>query len=258
MFDLSTEEGRRQQAADRAARRDEIKYYQDNRSVGACEAAWRIFGFDIADHSPAVLPLPVHLENGQRVYFTDEGDAMAAAEGGAPETPLTAWFRWNMTCADDEKYAYCDMPMHCVWNKQNKMWTKRITNRQGAVGRVYAVSPTIGELFYLRLLLHHPASTGATSFERLKQTPDGIQHGTFRSACASLGIIGNDNEWEYALRDAIDIAMPWQIRHLFVQILTSCEVSSPLAIFRAFAEPMSDDFRHKLQEVTPQLLHCLI
>ena len=66
MFDLSTAEGRQQRDADRAARRDEINYFQDNRSVGACEAVWRIYGFDMADMYPSVLPLPVHLENGQR------------------------------------------------------------------------------------------------------------------------------------------------------------------------------------------------
>ena len=249
IFDLSTEQGRHQQAMDRDARRDEIKYYQDNRSVGACEAAWRTFAFEIADHYPAVLPLPIHLENGQRVYFMDEGDAMAAAQGSPPETALTAWFRWNATCSDDDKYAYYDMPMHCVWNKQSKMWTKRANCRKGSVGRVYAVSPTMGEVFYLRLLLHHPTSIGATSFAQLRRTPDGVEHETFRSICASVGIIGNDNEWELALRDAIEVAMPWQIRHLFVQMLTSCEVSCPSTLFRNFAEQMADDFRRKLQEV---------
>ena len=248
MFDLSTEQGRQQDAANRAARRDEIKYYQDNRSLGACEAAWRIFGFDLADHSPAVLPLPLHLENGQRVYFTNEGEAIAAVEGAPPETTLTAWFQWNETCEEDERHPYYDMPMHCVWNKQAKMWTKRIRGK-GSVGRVYTISPTSGELFYLRLLLHNPTSIGATSFKDLKTTPDGVEHETFRAACAALGIIGDDNEWDLALRDAVADAMPNQIRQLFVHLLTACEVASPSALFHDYVQPMADDFKHKAQQV---------
>ena len=252
MFDLSTAEGRQQRDADRAARRDEINYFQDNRSVGACEAVWRIYGFDMADMYPSVLPLPVHLENGQRVYFEadDDADAVAArARDGPPETALTAWFRWNETCAEEEKHTFYDMPMHCVWNKQRKMWTSRRTTRQGQVGRVYTISPTAGEVYYLRLLLHHQSSKGAKGFDDLKITPDGVEHETFRSACANLGIIGDDSEWDSALEDAAQVAMPAQIRELYVALLTSCEVGSPIALFEKFTDAMADDFKHKLQQV---------
>ena len=52
--------------------RDEIKNYQSVRYFGASQAAWRILQFPIQERHPTVLPLPVHLQNGQRVYFTEE------------------------------------------------------------------------------------------------------------------------------------------------------------------------------------------
>ncbi|XP_057248880.1 uncharacterized protein LOC125494724 [Beta vulgaris subsp. vulgaris] len=40
---------------------DEIEHYQSGRWVSACEAAWRIFGFDLFEMHPSVMTLPVHL-----------------------------------------------------------------------------------------------------------------------------------------------------------------------------------------------------
>ena len=68
----------------------------------------------------------------------------------------------------------------------------------------------------MRLLLHHQSSKGAKGFDDLKITPDGVEHETFRSACANLGIIGDDSEWDSALEDAAQVAMPAQIRELYI------------------------------------------
>ena len=40
---------------------DETELYQLARYISAPEAAWRIFKFDIHEHSPGVKPLAVHL-----------------------------------------------------------------------------------------------------------------------------------------------------------------------------------------------------
>ncbi|KAF7807311.1 uncharacterized protein G2W53_039472 [Senna tora] len=42
---------------------DEIQQYYDCRYVSPCEAAWRIFGFDINYREPSVERLPFHLPN---------------------------------------------------------------------------------------------------------------------------------------------------------------------------------------------------
>ncbi|XP_056695184.1 uncharacterized protein [Spinacia oleracea] len=46
---------------------DEIQEYQAGRWVSPCEAAWRIFGFDLLEMSPSVLPLQIHLTNLQTI-----------------------------------------------------------------------------------------------------------------------------------------------------------------------------------------------
>lgn len=51
---------------------DEILQYQMGRYINCNEAIWRILSFPIHDRYPTVVHLTVHLENGQRVYFTRE------------------------------------------------------------------------------------------------------------------------------------------------------------------------------------------
>lgn len=48
---------------------DEIKEYQDRRSIGASEAVWRLMAFQISERAPAVYALRVHLENQQMMFF---------------------------------------------------------------------------------------------------------------------------------------------------------------------------------------------
>ena len=57
---------------DNASRTDEIARFQTGRYVSASEACRRIFDFSVHARHPAVVPLAVHLENGQRVFFTEE------------------------------------------------------------------------------------------------------------------------------------------------------------------------------------------
>lgn len=51
---------------------DEITLYQIGRYISSNEAAWRISGFPIHERYPAIIQSAVHLENGQRVFFTNK------------------------------------------------------------------------------------------------------------------------------------------------------------------------------------------
>lgn len=75
---------------------DEIKNYIDCRYIGAMEAVWRIFHFQLHDRHPAVQSLCVHLEHQQRVVFQD-GQAESVVAKGEPATTLTEFFRTNST-----------------------------------------------------------------------------------------------------------------------------------------------------------------
>ncbi|XP_067930639.1 uncharacterized protein [Watersipora subatra] len=53
------------------AQADEVARYESGRYISANEAMWRIFSLLIHARHPTVQHLSVHLENGQRVYFTE-------------------------------------------------------------------------------------------------------------------------------------------------------------------------------------------
>ncbi|GFT73749.1 helitron_like_N domain-containing protein [Trichonephila clavipes] len=59
---------------------DEIARYQMGRYISSNEAIWHILSFPIHERDPAVEHLAIHLENGQRVYFTEENVLQRAFE----------------------------------------------------------------------------------------------------------------------------------------------------------------------------------
>ena len=103
------------------------------------------------------------------------------------------------------------------------------------------------ELFHLRLLLN--TVTGPTCFEDLRTVTDDDGnreiHDTFQEAAFHRGLIQDDREWEVALEEAISVAMPPQIRSLFVIILTHGLPQNPKVLWEKYRDHMSEDFRHK-------------
>ncbi|KAK9740632.1 hypothetical protein RND81_03G049700 [Saponaria officinalis] len=75
---------------------DEIEQYQSGCWVSFCEAAWRIFGFDLFEMHPPVMPLPIHLPNMQSVQIRphEKLDQIVSSESRT-RTPLTEFFRTN-------------------------------------------------------------------------------------------------------------------------------------------------------------------
>ena len=69
---------------------DEVTQYRMGRYVSSNEAIWRIFSFAIHERHPTVIHLSVHLENGQRVYYTAENALQRASR--PPSTTLTSFF----------------------------------------------------------------------------------------------------------------------------------------------------------------------
>jgi hypothetical protein len=173
----------------------EIQDYEDLRSIGASEACWRIFTFETNEIHPTVQALPIHLENGQRIAF-QEGDQLLAVQGGPPDTQLTMWFHYNLTKDPTEPpQLYPNFPQDHVWNRQCKVWTRRKrTERFPTIGRVHHVHPTMGELYYLRLILHNDHSLGAHQFSSLKTLPNGSVVATYQEVCLHLGLLQDDGE----------------------------------------------------------------
>ncbi|GBM13355.1 hypothetical protein AVEN_159774-1 [Araneus ventricosus] len=77
------------------------------------EAVWRILRLPIHDWYPTVVHLSVHLENGQRVYFTSDNAHERATQ--PPDTILTCYFK---LCQEDTfaKTLLCaEIPKYYTW-----------------------------------------------------------------------------------------------------------------------------------------------
>ncbi|XP_055910566.1 uncharacterized protein LOC129944932 [Eupeodes corollae] len=243
---------------------DEITSYQLGRYISTNEAIWRIFSFAIHERYPTVLHLAVHLQNGQRVYFTPENAAQRAEQ--PPKTTLTSFFD---LCRNDEfakTLLYSEVPRYFTWNESAKVFQRR---KQGqpvrghpnvfsteALGRVYTVYPNQDECFYLRLLLINVR--GPTSFEDLR-TVHGELCATYRQACQRLNLL--DMHWEATLADSVISSSPHQIRTLFAIIISTCSPSNPLEIWHKFRDDMTEDILLRVRrsvsnpelEITPEM-----
>ncbi|KAL8571970.1 hypothetical protein ACOMHN_057653 [Nucella lapillus] len=113
-------------------RKDEIKTFQTGRYISTNEAVWRIFSFDLNQRYPPVVNLSVHLENGQRVYYTEKTAHQRAQ--APPETTLTAFFK---LCQSDEfarTLLYPEVPTYFRWIKSKVEAVRKGTGCGGARG----------------------------------------------------------------------------------------------------------------------------
>lgn len=156
--------------------------------------------------------MAIHLENGQRVYFTDQ-NAAARAES-PPKTTLTEFFT---LCQQDTVYGrfaktllYSDVPTYFTWDKTGKVWKPRKRGKPvdmhpgifstNVLGSLYTVHPKQRDCFYLRLLLINVR--GPTSFDYLKFV-NGTLHATNHDACLALKLLEGDAHWDTTMADAV-------------------------------------------------------
>ncbi|KAL9242237.1 hypothetical protein vseg_016257 [Gypsophila vaccaria] len=99
---------------------DEIDQYQSGRWVSPCEAAWRIYGFDLFEMHPSVMPMPIHLPNMQSLQMRphEQLDAVAANEKRT-RTALTEFFRVNSE-NPEIRLLYGDFTDSFRWDKDKK------------------------------------------------------------------------------------------------------------------------------------------
>ena len=112
---------------------------------------------------PAVVRLPIHLENEQQVYFHEDASLIEAMER-RNITELTAFFNFN-ACHPSTHVSYINFPEKFIYEDQKWQLRKKGTH---TIGRIYTVHPNKGEVFYLRMLLADTAtnfSAGKKSFQ---------------------------------------------------------------------------------------------
>ena len=142
--------------------KDEISEFEDLRSVGSSEASWQIFNFNITKKHPAVYALRCHLEDEQHVVF--DADSLNSVLENQRTTELTGFFDYNLQ-NPETKVTYVDFPKKIVW--KDKTWNVRKAAFD-TIGRVHSIHPAAGDVFFLRMLLHHDHCMGKISFDDLR------------------------------------------------------------------------------------------
>lgn len=226
---------------------DEIKKFVDARYVAQEECIWRTLKFEMQDHFPAVESLALHLENQQSILFKNNANFDDILQN-SKDTQLTAFFKKNLESMNARNITYSNFIHYYVWDKTKKVWKDRKRGGDKIMARIRSASPREGEVFYLKILLHHVA--GALSFQDLK-IYNGIVSETYKEACIKRGLLADDSEWMNCLSEAASVKMPSSMRFLFSIILTHCEPSEPFKLWSKFKIDFCEDFLYKRKKTQP-------
>ncbi|XP_019152280.1 PREDICTED: uncharacterized protein LOC109149095, partial [Ipomoea nil] len=231
---------------------DEIKMYYDCRYISPCEAAWRMFAFDIQTRDPSVERLSFHLPNEQSIIFNDDDVVNDVVNRSTVrQSMFTAWFDANSKYSEARNLTYAEMPTKFVWKKDKREWHPR--QRKFAIGRIFYVPPNSGEIFYLRCLLN--IVRGPRSFDEIKYF-EGVQYTSFRDACYAHGLIEDDKEYVDPISEAAIWSSAHSLRKLFVTLLTSNSMAKPEKVWDIVWQYLADDveFNAKRNTSNPDLM----
>ncbi|XP_035835716.1 uncharacterized protein LOC110897618 [Helianthus annuus] len=134
---------------------DEIKEYYDCRYISACEASWRIFANEVHYRRPSVMRLPFHLPGQQPVVFDpDEDINYVLNKPSVKSSMFLSWMERNKDPNDTlaRTLTYVQFPNFYVWKLDKRVWKPR--QRKTAIGRIHSVPPSLGEAYFLRILLN--------------------------------------------------------------------------------------------------------
>ncbi|XP_022023701.1 uncharacterized protein LOC110923956 [Helianthus annuus] len=219
---------------------DEIEQFYDCRYIFACEAAWRLFKYDIHYRFHAVERLPFHLLNEQYVTYEDDSDLCDVINKPSVGTSMfLGWMERNKNDPKARELTYVQFPMFYVWNSKHRRLVGR--QKRGSVGRIHYVPPSLGECYYLRILLNKVI--GPTSFEDIRIV-NGQVYPSYEEACFALGLLDDDKEYVSCIKEANAWASGRYVRSLFVMLLLSNSLSRPASVWCQTWEDMSDDILH--------------
>ncbi|XP_076958701.1 uncharacterized protein LOC143634544 [Bidens hawaiensis] len=89
---------------------DEIKAFYDCRYLSTCEAAWRIFAFDVHYRVLAVTRLPFHLPGQQVIYGPEEDIEDVITKTSNSVSMFTGWMEANRNYEHGRKLSYAEFP----------------------------------------------------------------------------------------------------------------------------------------------------
>ncbi|XP_074299760.1 uncharacterized protein LOC141630921 [Silene latifolia] len=203
---------------------DEIQQYQSGRWVSSIEAMWRIYGFDLFEIYPPVMPLPIHLPSMQTIQLRPhENLTRVVSNEKRIRTPLTEFFKINNNNEHKatERYLYSQFTEHYRWDKTERTWFKR-RNKLLVIARLVFVSPSRGNDL---------------------KTVNGHCCSTYQEAALELRLIEEDNMVDLCLAEACNVQMPSALRRLFATVLIFCQPKDPVNLWDKYYTALSEDFR---------------
>lgn len=226
---------------------DEIKMYYDCRYLSSCEAAWRIFSFDIHHREPAVERLPFHLPNEQCVVFGDDDHIESVLDKqNISNTKFLAWMDANKRYPEAKKITYSQFPLKFVWKENENQWCPR--KKGSSIGRLHFTPLGAGEIYYLRTLLNYVK--GPECYEDIR-TVKNVVHPTFKAACCAMGLLDDDKEYIHAIIEASHWGTGDCLRKLFASLLMSNQISRPEFVWDATWKYLCDDILHRQRLLLP-------
>ncbi|XP_059159243.1 uncharacterized protein LOC131943242 [Physella acuta] len=119
--------------------------------------------------------LNVHLEDKQTICFIP-GKEAEAVQQKATKSKLLALFKLNQEDRNARDFLYIEISEHYTWDDTNSKWKPRLRGHETTIGRIYSVSPTDREKWFLRiLLLNVKGDTSYTYLRKVERNPTHLQ-----------------------------------------------------------------------------------
>lgn len=163
------------------------------------------------------------------------------------DTTLTAWFKLKKHDSFARQSFYQDIPKYYKYT--NKQWVRK-KNSTDSVGRIYSISPNMGEKNCLRLLLLR--IPGAISFEDLK-TFESVKYDTFKEASIATGLLKTDKDYENCFKEAVSYQSPFMLRMIFCTLIMHCDLTNPYQLWQQYKYELTEDIFYKLNSKFPYL-----
>ena len=236
-------------AEDKEEGRDEIAEYETQRMVGACEAAWRLFEFDLHTRSLMVFSLPVHLEDKDQITFDPKDPKKALSKTSRLlrylSRPQGAQFDGLTYCEFYERYFVEVRPSSDSVPHPDGTHHVRPRRRGEALARLNWVNQGLTELFFLRLIL---SEFPARSYKDIR-TVRGVLHPTFHAAAKAHGLADDDKEYFTAVREAAGFLTAPSLRSFFVSMLLGETRTPAPALWEECCDLFAEDH---LQNAVPR------
>jgi len=177
--------------------------------------------FTIHGRTPTVERLYFHLPNEQSVFFNDEKDMDSLlSKPSEKESMFTSWMQTNEIYSEGKILTYTEFVTKLVYFSKNRCWQPR---KQGyTIGRLNWVPLSVGELFYLRMILD--AVKGPCSYKEIR-TVSGSEYLSFQEACFAMGFLHADTKYIEAIKQASKWGSGYYLKKLFVTMLISNSIN---------------------------------